>query len=242
MTNHSHCIQRCLSALPLWTLDFVAHPVGLQVYTCLVYPVFSTKLNSEGSTAVNVAFPKCFPHPSSHTHYCSDHWACQSLTAQACSALGTGTSVVRAACASMLTGWHTGCSHRLFTELSSETFGTAAPVEAHTHAAIYARFLAHNRLYLASSSLPSTSTCAFVDVHTSSPILTGRSAKGQEALGASVVGGTLAGVRSHTATTVGTRKLTHSCVAACSCPAATTQTLVPAHTGTSMSAGRGAHG
>lgn len=120
--------------------------------------------------------------------------------------------------------------------------------------------------YLASSSLPSTNTCAFVDVHTSSPILTGRSAKGykmqnnivtekclhaffvflpsyspyftrncleaggwvdlggaytpgiiycimlltQEALGASVVGGTLAGVRSHTATTVGTRKLTHS--------------------------------
>lgn len=32
----------------------------------------------------------------------------------------------------------------------------------------------------------------------------------QEALGASVVRGTLAGVRSHTATTVGTRQLTHS--------------------------------
>lgn len=30
--------QACSSALPLRTLDLVAHSVGLQVYTCLVYP------------------------------------------------------------------------------------------------------------------------------------------------------------------------------------------------------------
>ena len=38
--------------------------------------------------------------------------------------------------------------HRLtcFTETSSESFGTAAPVEAHTHSTVFTRFLTSNRL------------------------------------------------------------------------------------------------
>ena len=56
---------------------------------------------------------------SSWGSYCFlDRFCCwcfiylQSLTAQTCSTLWTGTGVMRAACGSMLTGWDTGYGHR----------------------------------------------------------------------------------------------------------------------------------
>lgn len=107
--------------------------------------------------------------------YLCSCWCCpylQSLTAQACSALWTGTGVVGTAGGAMLAGRHTWgghrCKHRAarvlmqsegkkkvfnthtlthFTETSSKSFGTAAPVEAHTHATVLTRFLTLNRLW-----------------------------------------------------------------------------------------------
>lgn len=172
MFSHDKGCTRCSSAPPLWTLDFISYSVGLQVHTSLVHSVFCAKLYSQGSAAVNITLPERLSYCSSHTYHCGDHRACQSFTAQACSALWTGTGVVRAASGSMLTGGYTGGGHRCFTETSCKSFGTAAPVEAHAHSPILTRRLTLNRLYLTACSLPSTNTCAFVDVHTSPPILT----------------------------------------------------------------------
>lgn len=149
---------------------------------------------------------------------------------------------MRTAGGAVLAGRHAGGGDRCFTDASDESFGAAAPVEAHALTAVLTKSVTLNGLYLATSSLPSTDTCALIDVYTSPPILTGRSAKGQKALGAVVVRGTLAGTGPHAATTVSTQQLTHGCVAAVSGPARRTQTLVPAHASASVGTGRGAHG
>lgn len=138
-------------------------------------------------------------------------------------------------------GGHAGGGHRSFTEASAESGGTAARVEAHAHAAVLTRLVALDWLNLAAGALPSAYARALVDVDAPSPVLTGRSAQGREALRPGVVGGTLAGVGPHTPAVVSAGQVAHRCVTASSCPARGTQTLVPAHAAASVGAWRGAH-
>lgn len=142
----------------------------------------------------------------------------------------------------MLAGWYTGLSDSCFALRPLESSRTSADVVPHTSAPVLAWLLTAHRLYLAACPEPPVGTHTLVDVNAFPSVQAGRGAERCQTLRSTVSRWALAGVWGHTASTITTWQLTHSCLAPRTGPSRGTGAHVVSHAGSSVGTRRGAHG